>query len=55
MLKILNFKLVILLEYQNIKIFLQKTMFQIGRKKFVIREFKNTVQWTYVISDLKGQ
>ena len=26
---------VILLEYQNIKTFLQKAMFQIGRKKFL--------------------
>ena len=30
-----NLKLVILLEYQNIKIFLQKAMFQIGLKKFL--------------------
>ena len=28
-------KLVILLEYQNIKTFLQKAMFQIGLKKFL--------------------
>ena len=33
--KILNLKLVILLEYQNIKTFLQKVMFQIGLKKFL--------------------
>ena len=33
--KILNLKLVILLEYQNIKAFLQKTMFQIDLKKFL--------------------
>ena len=33
MMKILNLKLVILLEYQNIKTFLQKTMFQIGLTK----------------------
>ena len=31
--EILNFKLVILLEYQYIKAFLQKAMFQIGLKK----------------------
>ena len=30
-----EFKLVILLEYQNIKTFLQKAMFQIGLKKFL--------------------
>ena len=33
--KILNSKLVILLEYQNVKIFLQKVIFQIGLKKFL--------------------
>ena len=33
-LKTLNSKLVILLEYQNMKIFLQKVTFQIGLKKF---------------------
>ena len=33
MMKILNLKLVMLLEYQNIKIFLQKNMFQIDLKK----------------------
>ena len=32
--KLLNLKLVIILDYQNIEIFLQKTMFQIGLKKF---------------------
>ena len=36
MMKILNLKLVILLEYQNIKTFLQKAMFQIGLKKFLL-------------------
>ena len=33
--KSLNLKLVILLEYQNIKIFLQKVTLQIGLKKFL--------------------
>ena len=33
--KILNVKLGILLEYQNIKAFLQEAMFQIGVKKFL--------------------
>ena len=32
---ILNLKLVILLEYQNTKTFLQKAMFQIALKKFL--------------------
>ena len=35
MMKILNLKLVVLLEYQNKKAFLQKVMFQIGLKKFL--------------------
>ena len=33
--KVLNSKLVIMLEYQNIKTFLQKAMLQIGLKKFL--------------------
>ena len=33
--RILNLKLVILLEYKNIKTFLQKSMFQIGLKKIL--------------------
>ena len=33
--KVLNSKLIIMLEYQNIKIFLQKGMFQIDLKKFL--------------------
>ena len=44
MTKIVNLKLVILLEYRNIKTFLQK-----------VKIIKNTVPWTYVISDLKGE
>ena len=35
MIKVLNLELVLLLEYQNIKTFLQKAMFQIGLKKFL--------------------
>ena len=35
MMKIINLKLVIQLEYQNIKRFLQKTIFQIDLKKFL--------------------
>ena len=35
MIKILNLKLVILLEYQNIKTFLRKARFRIGVKKFL--------------------
>ena len=35
MIKILNFKLVIILEYQNTKTFLLKNILQIGLKKFL--------------------
>ena len=40
--RILNKKLVILLEYQNIKLFLQKAMFQIGLKNS--KKFQKTNQ-----------
>ena len=51
-----NPKFKILLEYQNIKIFLQKAMFQIFPEElFVIKKAKNIVSWTYVISDLMGE
>ena len=44
MIKILNLKLVIFLEYKNIKIFLKKVTLQICKKKFfVIKKVKNTV------------
>ena len=36
MMKILKLKLVILLEYQNLKTFLQKAIFQIGLKKVLL-------------------
>ena len=56
MMKILNSKLAILLEYQNIKTFSQKNIFQIGLKKFLsFKKVKNTVLWTYVISHLKSK
>ena len=47
MIKILNLKLVIVLEYQNTKTFLLKDILQIG--------LKNTVPWTYAINDLSGE
>ena len=54
MIEILNLKLVILLEYQNIKAFLQEAMFQFWSEEvFVITKVKNTVPCRYVISDLK--
>ena len=35
LMKVLNLKLMIMLEYQNMKMFLQKAMFQIGQKKYL--------------------
>ena len=52
--KILNLKLVTFLDYQNIKTFLQKGYVPNWPEEvFVVKMFKNTVTWTYVISDLK--
>ena len=45
MMKILNLKLAILLEYVP----------KWSEDIFVIKKVKNTVPWTYVISDLKGE
>ena len=53
MIKILNVKSVMLLEYQNIKSLLQKPVFQVGLKK--VLWLKNTLQWTCVISHPKGE
>ena len=53
--KILNLKLGILLVYQNIKTFLQKTMFQIGLKKFLLLNKLRTLCRSHVIIDLKSE
>ena len=55
MIKILNLKLMILLEYQNIKIFLQKVTLTSNwsEEVFVIKKVKN-MPWTYFINDLNG-
>ena len=51
-----------MLEYQNTTIFLLKVIYLIGQKKFLllikvkdIIKVKNTVPWTYLINDLKGE
>ena len=41
-------------EYWNIKTFLQNVTLLIGLK-FVIKKVKNTVSWTYIISDISGE
>ena len=53
MIKILHSKLVIMLEYQNTKIFWLKDIFHLT--VFVIKEVKDTVPWTCVINDLNGE
>ena len=56
MIKILNLKLVILLEHQNIKInFAKSYVPNWSEEVFVIKNVKNIKTWTYVISDLKGE
>ena len=45
-----------MLEYQNTKTFWLKDILQIGSEEvFVVSKIKNTVPWTYVISDLNGE
>ena len=54
--KILNFRLVILLEHQNTKTFLLKDIRQTGLQRiFEIKKVKDTVPWTYVTNDLNGE
>ena len=56
--KFLNLVLLTILEYQNAKMFLQKAMLQSSKlalRSFFIIKVKNTVLWTYVIRDLKGE
>ena len=42
-------------EFLNTKIFLLKDTRNWSEEVFVIKKVKNTVPWTYVISDLKGE
>ena len=46
--------LVAIQENQNIKILFQKAS-KWSEEVFVIKKVKNTVPWTYVISDLNGE
>ena len=45
----------IMLEYQNIKIFLQKVIFQIGLKKFLLLKKLKILCREHVISDLNRE
>ena len=54
--KILNLKLVTMLQFQNIKKNLLKDLPQNWSEKvFAISKIKNTVPWTYVMNDLNGE
>ena len=55
MIKILYLKLVIMQEYQSIKIFLPKNTPKWPEKVLVIKKVKNTVPWAYVIEDLNSE
>ena len=56
MIKIRHLKLVILLEYQNIKTFLQKVTFQIGLKNFLwFKKLKILCPEHVVINNLNGE
>ena len=56
MIKFLNTKLVILLEYQNIKTFLQMAMCQIGLKKFsLLQKFKILFRGDILLVILKAK
>ena len=56
MMKILDLKLVIMWEYQKYKnIFAKGCTPNWLEKVFIIKEVKNTVPWTYLISDHNGQ
>ena len=53
--KILNLKLVIILEYQKKKLFAKGYAPNWSEEVFVISKIKNTVPLTYIISDLNGE
>ena len=53
--KILNLKLVIVLGFQNTKAFCQRIIKNWSEDIFVVTKIKNTVPWTYMISDLNGE
>ena len=53
--KILNLKLVIVLGFQNTKIFCQRITQNGSEDVFVVSKIKNRVPWTYMISDLNGE
>ena len=55
MIKILNVKLAIMLEYQNKNIFGKGYTPNWSEEVFMIKKVKNTVPWTCFINDLNGE
>ena len=53
--RIKGLKLVIMLEYRNIKTFLQGYIPNWSEYVFVIKEVKNTVPLTHIVSDLNDE
>ena len=53
--KILNSKLVIILGFQNTKHFAKGYTQNWSEEVFIIGKIKNTVPWTYMISDLNSE
>ena len=56
MIKILNLKLLIILEYRIIKkTFAKRYTPNLSEEVFAIKKFKSTIPWAYVINDLNGK
>ena len=56
MIKILNLKLVIMLEYRNTKkTFAKRYTPNLSEEVFAIKKLKSTIPWAYVINDLNGK
>ena len=53
--KILDLKLVIMLEFQNKNLFAKGYTQNWLEEVFFVSQIKNTVPWTYVISDMNGE
>ena len=55
MIKILNLKLVIMLQYQKLAFFVKICTSNWSNEVFAIKNVKNTVPWSYVIEDLNEE
>ena len=45
----------LMLGFQNTKNFLLKDTLKLSEEVFVVSKIKNTVSWTYVVSELNGE